>query len=233
MRWRILVVFVNYPSRHLTVSFFKSSMESSAASVLQPIGGTSAKPPVNLARFGMLTFLGSEAMLFAGLIAAYIVLRISAGGEYRPEGAPPLPWQLTGVNTIVLITSSFTCVLAEKKVRRGGRPTFWLFITAVLGAIFVGVQAKEWLSLYHEHMWFNSAGELHEGGHAYSSTFFALTGFHGAHVAIGVMMLFLASIKSFFGQFSAHRHTYMECTALYWHFVDIVWIFLYTILYLV
>ena len=187
----------------------------------------------HLAKFGMLTFLASEAMLFAGLIAAYIVVRTSAGAGYRPEGAPYLPWVLTGFNTIILISSSVTCVFAEKRIARGLRPTAWLLITAILGATFVSIQGKEWFNLFHEHMWFNSAGELHETGHIYSSTFFVLTGFHGAHVVIGVLLLLVSTIKSFFGQFKPTRHTFMECTALYWHFVDIVWVFLFTILYLI
>lgn len=208
-------------------------MQSSAAILPASTPQTASHTPkVNLARFGMLTFLASEAMLFAGLIAAYVVLRTALGSHYRPEGAPMLPWKLTGMNTLILISSSLTCWVAERKVIRNVRPTFWLFVTGLLGATFVTVQGYEWFHLYHEHMWFNRAGEI-PGGHTYSSVFFVLTGFHGVHVAIGVLMLMVAWLKSFFGHFSAHQHSFMECTALYWHFVDVVWIFLFTILYLV
>ncbi|MBV9128751.1 MAG: heme-copper oxidase subunit III, partial [Verrucomicrobia bacterium] len=178
---------------------------------------------INLPRFGMFTFLASEAMLFAGLICAYLVLRSSLGHNYRPEEAPMLPWKLTGINTIILLSSSFTCWLAERQVVRNIRPTLWLFATATLGAIFVSIQGVEWTNLYHEHMWFNKAGEGMPNGHVYSSVFFTLTGFHGAHVAIGVIMLFFCTAFSFFGKFSAHHHTLLECTSLYWHFVDVVW----------
>lgn len=179
---------------------------------------------INLPRFGMLTFLASEAMLFAGLICAYVVLRTSMGHGYRPEDAPHLPKLLTTINTVFLITSSFTCILAERQVVRGIRPTFWLLVTTALGALFVGIQAYEWTHLYHEGLWFDKSG-------VYGSNFFVLTGFHGCHVAIGVFMLAICTLMSFFGKFTAHHHTMLECTSLYWHFVDVVWIFLFTIVY--
>lgn len=189
-------------------------------------------PPVSLARFGMMTFLASEAMLFAGLIGAYIVLRISMGHGYRPEDAPILPWKMTGINTIILVSSSFTCIWAERKVLRGQNPALGLLITATLGLIFVVLQGFEWSNLYHEHMWFDQAGEKH-GPSVYSANFFTLTGFHGLHVSIGVLMLFIAFFISLSGRFTPHNHTYLEIVALYWHFVDVVWIFLFTVLYLV
>lgn len=191
------------------------------------------KPKVNIARFGMLTFLASEAMLFAGLICTYLILRTAMGHEYRPEGAPPLPKGLTGFNTILLIISSVTCIIAERQVVRNVRPTLMIFITMLLGGTFVAIQAREWTNLYHEHMWFNSTGELMRHGHAYSSNFFVLTGFHGMHVFIGVCMLGVCVVKSFFGDFTAQHYSFLDCVALYWHFVDVVWVFLFTILYLV
>ncbi len=206
-------------------------MQSSSAAALPaaPHGVPSSHfhaAKINLPRFGMLTFLASEAMLFAGLICAYIVLRTSMGAGYHPPGAPDLPKGLTGLNTVFLVTSSFTCVLAERQVVKGIRPTMWLAITTALGALFVGIQASEWTHLYHEGLWFDKSG-------VYGSNFFVLTGFHGMHVAIGVVMLGIATLMSFFGKFTAHHHTMLECTALYWHFVDVVWIFLFTILYLI
>ncbi len=189
-------------------------------------------PKISLAKFGMMTFLASEAMLFAGLIGAYIVLRISMGHNYRPEDAPILPWKLTGINTIILVSSSVTCVWAERKVLAGKNPAMGLLITATLGLIFVVVQGFEWTNLAREHMWFNQAGE-HHGPGVYSANFFTLTGFHGLHVSIGVIMLFVAFFMALAGRFTPHNHTFLELAALYWHFVDVVWIFLFTILYLV
>lgn len=189
-------------------------------------------PKINIARFGMLTFLASEAMLFAGLICGYIVLRNAMGSAYRPEGAPALPVGLTGFNTVLLVISSITCIMAERQVVRGQRATLMIFLTMALGGTFVAVQAREWTNLYHEHMWFNSTGEIVKQGHVYSSNFFVLTGFHGFHVFIGVCLLGVCVVKSFFGEFSAQHFSFLDCVALYWHFVDVVWIFLFTILYL-
>lgn len=197
---------------------------------------SSFKPKISLARFGMLTFLASEAMLFAGLICAYMVLRGAAGWSngYRPEGAPELPWLLTGFNTLLLIASSVTCIIAERQVVRGQRATLMLFLTMMLGGAFVAIQAREWSNLHHEHMWFNSTGdgEFLNKGHVYSSNFFVLTGFHGLHVFIGVCFLGVCTVKSFFGEFNPQHYSFLDCIALYWHFVDVVWLFLFTVLYL-
>ncbi len=208
-------------------------MQSPASAAALPASRAHAAPAshfhaakINLPRFGMLTFLASEAMLFAGLICAYVVLRTSMGHGYHPPGAPDLPWKLTLLNTAFLVASSFTCIFAERQVVRGIRPTMWLAVTTALGALFVAIQGREWTHLYHEGLWFDTSG-------VYGSVFFVLTGFHGCHVAIGVLMLGICTLMSFFGKFTAHHHTALECTALYWHFVDVVWLFLFTILYLV
>lgn len=184
-----------------------------------------AHPKVNLARFGMITFLASEAMLFAGLIGAYIVLWKSRGPLFRPEHVEHWPVGLTGFNTFLLLASSVTLLWAERNVVKGKTAIPGLGLTVLLGAIFVGVQAYEWTHLkLHENLWFNTQG-------TYTSTFFTLTGFHGLHVAIGVLMLAIAFLMAAAGRFTPHHHTFMECAALYWHFVDVVWVFLFTILY--
>jgi cytochrome c oxidase subunit 3 len=182
---------------------------------------------VNLVRFGMITFLASEAMLFAGLIGSYIVLWVSQGKAFRPPEAAYWPVLLTGINTVFLVSSSATLHFAENNVVKGKPTAGWLAITVLLGAIFVGVQGYEWTHLKeHENLWFDKAG-------TYGSCFFTLTGFHGLHVAIGVLMLAITLLMSLMGRFTPHNHAFFECTALYWHFVDIVWIFLFAILYVV
>ena len=187
--------------------------------------GVHLPPKINLARFGMLTFLASEAMLFAGLISAYLILWISRGSAFRPEWAESWPVFLTGMNTVILVGSSFTLLWGEKNVVKGLSASLPLFITTIMGATFVGVQGYEWTNLkLHENLWFNTAG-------TYSSTFFTLTGFHGLHVAIGVLLLFSSLIFSLRGRFTPHDHSLLECASLYWHFVDIVWVFLFSILY--
>lgn len=195
-------------------------MQSAAAAV----GTIDAHPKINLPRFGMITFLASEAMLFAGLIGAYIVLWKSAGAHFRPVGAEHWPVLLTGCNTVILLSSSVTLLWAEKNVVKGKSAIPGLALTTLLGAIFVSIQAYEWTELYEHKQWFNTQG-------TYTSTFFTLTGFHGLHVAIGVVMLGISTLFAMAGKFTPHHHTLMECTSLYWHFVDVVWVFLFTILY--
>ncbi|MBJ7259533.1 MAG: heme-copper oxidase subunit III [Chthoniobacterales bacterium] len=182
--------------------------------------------PPRLAIFGMTIFLASEAMLFAGLIGGYIVLRLSSPAWPPSPEYPKLPILLTGINTVFLISSSFTYHFAEAAVKKGKSGLFWLFVTVLLGATFLCIQAYEWTHLHHEGLWFNKGG-------AYGSSFFVLTGFHGVHVAIGVFMIFIALLRQLGGAYTAQNHTYLILAGMYWHFVDVVWIFLYSVLYLV
>jgi cytochrome c oxidase subunit 3 len=176
--------------------------------------------------FGMTIFLASEAMLFAGLIAGYIVLRLSSPAWPPSPDLPKLPVVLTGINTVFLITSSFTYHFAEVAVKKGKKGTAWLFLTVLLGSLFLCIQAYEWYHMHHEGLWFNT-------GSVYGSSFFVLTGFHGLHVLIGVLMIAWALIRQLGGAYTAQSHTYLILAGMYWHFVDVVWLFLYSVLYLV
>jgi cytochrome c oxidase subunit 3 len=176
--------------------------------------------------FGMTLFLASEAMLFAGLIAGYIVLRLSSPAWPPSPDLPKLPVVLTGINTVFLIASSFTYHAAEVAVKKGKKGTAWLFVTVLLGSLFLCIQAYEWYHMHHEGLWFNTGG-------AYGSSFFVLTGFHGLHVLIGVLMIAWALIRQLGGAYTAQSHTYLILAGMYWHFVDVVWLFLYSVLYLV
>jgi cytochrome c oxidase subunit 3 len=176
--------------------------------------------------FGMTIFLASEAMLFAGLIAGYIVLRLSSPAWPPSAEYPKLPVVLTGINTVFLITSSFTYHFAEVAVKKGKKGTAWLFLTVLLGSLFLCIQAYEWYHMHHEGLWFNTGG-------VYGSSFFVLTGFHGLHVLIGVLMIAWALIRQLGGAYTAQSHTYLILAGMYWHFVDVVWLFLYSVLYLV
>ena len=182
--------------------------------------------PPKMAIFGMTMFLASEAMLFAGLIGGYIVLRLSSPAWPPSPEYPKLPILLTGINTVFLISSSFTYHFAEGAVKKGKSGLFWLGVTVLLGSLFLGIQAYEWTHLYHEGLWFNKGG-------VYGSSFFLLTGFHGAHVAIGVLMILVAFFRQLGGAYTAQNHTYLILAGMYWHFVDVVWIFLYSVLYLI
>ena len=186
-----------------------------------------AAPKVDLAKFGMTTFLASEAMLFAGLISAYLISWISAGAHYKPEWIEhSWPVGLTAFNTVLLVSSSFTLLLAEKNVLVNKPVWPWLLLTTALGAIFVSIQAHEWLDLKHDNLWWNTGG-------TYTSNFFTLTGFHGLHVCIGVLLLVSSLIGAVLGSFTPHRHTLLTCASLYWHFVDVVWIVVFFIMYIV
>lgn len=176
--------------------------------------------------FGMTIFLASEAMLFAGLIAGYIVLRLSSPAWPPSAEYPKLPVVLTGINTVFLITSSFTYHFAEVAVKKGKKGTAWLFLTVLLGSLFLCIQGYEWYHMHHEGLWFNTGG-------VYGSSFFVLTGFHGLHVLIGVLMIAWALIRQLGGAYTAQSHTYLILAGMYWHFVDVVWLFLYSVLYLV
>ena len=185
-----------------------------------------AAPKVDLAKFGMVTFLASEAMLFAGLISAYLISWISAGSHYKPVWAESWPVGLTAFNTVLLVSSSFTLLWAEKNVVANKPIVPALFVTTALGAIFVSIQAHEWLELRHENLWWNTGG-------TYTSNFFTLTGFHGLHVCIGVLLLLSSLLGAALGKFTPHRHTLLTCASLYWHFVDVVWVIVFTIMYII
>ena len=176
--------------------------------------------------FGMTLFLASEAMLFAGLIAGYIVLRLSSPAWPPSPDLPKLPVVLTGINTVFLIASSFTYHAAEVAVKKGKKGTAWLFLTVLLGSLFLCIQGYEWYHMHHEGLWFNTGG-------VYGSSFFVLTGFHGLHVLIGVLMIAWALIRQLGGAYTAQSHTYLILAGMYWHFVDVVWLFLYSVLFLV
>ena len=198
-------------------------MNSSAVALELP-----HKPGPNIVRFGMLTFLASEAMLFAGLICGYMVLRSGAGADWHmPEALKSGPTLIqTIIATLLLISSSFTLHFSEIKLIRGTGGKLLLLATIILGSLFLANQANEWNHLFHEGFWFNTAGIM-------GSSFFVLTGFHGMHVFIGVLLLITCLVRSLLGKVTPEKHGFVECTGLYWHFVDIVWVFLFTILYIV
>lgn len=184
-----------------------------------------ASAPPHVAKFGMIMFLASEAMLFAGLIGAYIVLRLSVP-QWPPEGAPALPVKLTGINTVFLVLSSFTLHYAEVQVNKGKTGLFLMFVTILLGSLFVGVQCYEWYHLHHEGLWFNTHG-------VYGSSFFVMTGFHGMHVIVGVLLIIWVFLRQLLTRcYTPTRHASLANVSLYWHFVDVVWLFLFAIVYL-
>ena len=176
---------------------------------------------------GMLLFITSEVMFFAGLFAAYFNSRASAP-EWPPAEFVGIldPLSLVGVATVILVSSSFTCQLAIWAIRRGDRTGFIrnIAITLGLGITFLLMQAYDYSLLFSEGMTLDAG--------PFGTTYFTLTGFHGAHVLGGVIMLSVVLYRGMAGQFSARHHDAVEATSLYWHFVDVVWIALFSTLYI-
>ena len=185
-------------------------------------------------KLGMWVFLLSEVMFFSGLIGAYIILRFAHPEQWAAPGEV-LAVPLTAFNTFMLICSSVTMVKAFAAIEHGDQAGLkkWLLATILLGAAFVGVQVVEYIKLA-EHGFVPIASQYAaEGGPLYGSTFYTMTGFHGAHVTIGVLCLTFTAFQAFRGRYTEENYAGVEIMGLYWHFVDLVWIILFTIVYLI
>jgi cytochrome c oxidase subunit 3 len=177
-------------------------------------------------KLGMWLFLGSEVMFFSGLIIAYLVLRFRSPDWPVPSEILDVP--ITALNTFFLIVSSYTVARSLEAIRRGDveRLQAGLAQTLILGITFLSIQAYEYNHLITvEGLSLNSS--------LFGATFFTLTGFHGFHVLIGVLVLLWVLSKAMRGEFSKENWIGIEIFGLYWHFVDLVWIILFTIVYLI
>lgn len=175
-------------------------------------------------KLGIWTFLGSEVMFFSGLIVVYLVMRGRSTVGPLPHEVLDIP--LTAVNTFVLLCSSLTMVTALSAIQRGNaqRMRLWLIATAVLGLLFLSGQAFEFNKLFNEGLSLST--------NLFGATFFTLTGFHGTHVFVGVLWIGFVLARAFRGGITADNHLAVELVGLYWHFVDIVWIIIFTLVYL-
>jgi cytochrome c oxidase subunit 3 len=186
-------------------------------------------------RYGMIMFIASEVMFFVAWFWAYFSTALFPdfgpnvqrteflGGVWPPKGIETFdPWHLPLLNTLVLLTSGTTITWAHHALlnndRQGLKMGLWL--TVILGAFFTALQALEYS---HAHFSF--------AGHIYGSTFFMATGFHGFHVIIGTIFLAVCLLRAYAGQFDPKRHLGFEFAAWYWHFVDVVWLFLFAAIY--
>ena len=173
----------------------------------------------------MWAFLGSDCMFFGALIATYLVHKGKSVVGPFPEDVFSIP--VTSVSTFVLLMSSMSMVMAYAALTRGNLKVFriWLAATTIMGITFLAFQTFEFRD-FAQH-------GLTPKTNLFGSTFFTLTGFHGAHVTIGVIWLLSLLFHSFRpGQVTAERHLDVDLAALYWHFVDIVWIVIFTVVYL-
>ncbi len=223
--------------------------------IRESLGGTYNEQVDRSFRQGMMWFIFSEVMFFAAFFGALFYTRVlsvpwllgmdsglatheflwsgynetwptngpgDVGGEFTTMG----PWGIPAINTLLLLSSGVTITMSHwaLKANDKARTVLWLVATVVLGAIFLGLQAYEYYHAYHEL-------NLTLGSGVYGSTFFMLTGFHGMHVTIGAIMLFVITIRAARSHFTPEKHFAFEAVAWYWHFVDVVWLGLFIFVY--
>ncbi|MCI0436365.1 MAG: cytochrome c oxidase subunit 3 [Gemmatimonadetes bacterium] len=201
-------------------------MTSTTATMPAPGHQTSTGLP--MLKLGFWVFMGSETLFFGSLISTYMVYKgesVTGPFPHGPDGLLNIP--LTSVSTFVLLMSSLAMVIALDAVQRGRRAgaLFWIMAVIVLGSGFLGFQAYEFTHFYHEGLTLST--------NLFGSTFFILTGFHGAHVTVGVMWLLVLWTDALRGRLGPHNALRLEIAGLYWHFVDIVWIAIFTLIYLI
>ncbi len=191
---------------------------------------------------GMWTFLSTEVLFFGVLFVGFYAMRLRWPVDFA-QGARHLKWHLGTINTAVLLTSSFFMALAVHAASLGDRRGVgrWLLLTLALGNLFLGIKFSEYAIEYHERLvphWHYSgldqpAGEPRpERLPLFMSAYFITTGFHALHVMIGLGALATLWFMNRRGRFSRAYHTPVEMVGLYWHFVDVVWVFLFPTLYL-
>jgi cytochrome c oxidase subunit 3 len=180
---------------------------------------------VEPALLGMLLFIISEVMVFGAFFTAYFFIRIVAEGHtWFPIDGKDLPVAVAGVNTAILVSSSLTLHWAQTSIKNGNRFGLQAGMSAtfLLGLTFLFIQINEYV-----HIGFAPQD------HAQATIFFSLTGLHGAHVTIGLILLGMVTIRAFRGHFSPEHHHGVEIPGIYWHFVDVMWIVVYTTIYVI
>ena len=187
------------------------------------------KHGLNAELVGMLLFIGSEVMLFASFFTAYFFIRYGVSNEVWPplkqDGEPfELPVLLTGINTLILLSSSFVLWWGEKCLANGDRKGLirGLWVTILMGGTFLIIQLNE-----YAHLGFTPQDR------AFSGAFYTLTGFHGAHVLVGLIVLSMCLRRAYKGDFAHGNNTALAAGSYYWHFVDIVWVLLFLLVYVI
>ncbi|QNP45683.1 cytochrome c oxidase subunit 3 [Sphingomonas sediminicola] len=184
-------------------------------------------------RYGMILFIASEVMFFLAWFWAYFDASLfpsigeAVGGQWPPKGLEVLnPWGFPLLNTLILLCSGTTVTWAHHSVIHGDREglKLGLLLTVLLGLLFTSIQAYEYI---HAPFAFKQSS----GGNIYGSTFFMATGFHGFHVIVGTIFLTVCLIRAWKGDFTPKQHFGFEAAAWYWHFVDVVWLFLFVSIY--
>ncbi|MEI8104545.1 MAG: cytochrome c oxidase subunit 3 [Actinomycetes bacterium] len=211
-----------------------SAHAESFGQALAPVGSANEHPPpihhssrINPAVLGIILFIGSEIMLFGSFFTVYFFDRVvNVQASWPPVGADgqifERPWFMALINTLILVTSSFTMHWATVACKRGNRAGLCagMVLTVLLGLTFLLTQMVE----YHR-IGFNTSDT------AFAATFFGLTGLHGVHVFIGLLILLGMTVRAFRGHFSPEQHTGLEVGGIYWHFVDVMWIVVFVTVY--
>lgn len=172
--------------------------------------------------FGLLTFLASESLMFGGLFAAYLIYRANAG-VWPPEETE-VELLLPTINTIILVSSSFVIHKGDTAIKKNdvSGMRLWYLVTAIMGIIFLGGQVYEYITLGYGLT-----------TNVFSNCFYVMTGFHGLHVFIGVLLILGVLWRSRrSGHYNKEKHVGIEMAEIYWHFVDIIWIVLFSLLYI-
>lgn len=180
---------------------------------------------IDRAFFGLLIFLGTEVMFFAGLISAFLILR-AGSPAWPPPGQPRLPVLVAGINTLVLLLSGYTAHRAVHAIRTGNQKTLvrWLAMTSVLGVMFLAGQGSEWVRLIHYGLTATSS--------LYGGIFYTVIGCHGLHVFVGMIVLLVVLGRAMRQRYSIADHTGVVLCRLYWSFVVGIWPVLYVLVYL-
>jgi cytochrome c oxidase subunit 3/cytochrome o ubiquinol oxidase subunit 3 len=188
--------------------------------------GFATNTGISNTKLGMWLFLASECLLFGGLITTYLLYKLPAPGDGpAPQQLYDIPF--TSISSFVLLMSSLTMVLAVSAIERGDHNRFrtWIVGTALLGCVFIAGQVYEFQTFVAEGMGYTTNRS--------SSAFYTLAGFHGVHVTVGIIMLASVLLLSLRGHITRKNAESVEVVGLYWHFVDIVWILIFAIVYLI
>jgi len=198
----------------------------------------SLEKQAHAARLGMWLFLATEVLLFTALFAAYAVYRYLFHQTFADASRHIETW-IGLVNTIVLVTSSFTVALGVHRATRGdGKGTAFFFgLTVLLALVFLGFKAVEYSHHFQEGQlpgrYYAFEGVQAPGAPIFFALYFLITGLHGIHVVIGMTVLSVVAVMSYRGRFTAEYHTPVELGGLYWHLVDLIWIFVFPLIYLI
>ena len=188
-------------------------------------GAHATNTGVSNEKLAMWAFLGSECLLFGALISTYLLYKGRSTSGPLPADIYDIPF--TSASSFLLLMSSLTMVLALAGIQKGDirQLRLWLVATAMLGSLFIAGQVYEFTSFYREGLSIST--------NVFGSSFFVLTGFHGVHVSLGIVMLLSLFTFSMRGKLGQEKSEVVEIAGLYWHFVDIVWIVIFTVVYLI